>query len=65
MSRRRRPTLTRREAERMAHLSWDAFAALQRTEAREPELRDNPYWQPLKDAAHARFRAVFESEAMK
>lgn len=59
------PRLTRREAESMAHLSWDAYAALQRAEKREPELRDNPYWQPLKEAAHARFRAIYESEAMK
>lgn len=64
MSRVRRP-LRRRDHDRMAGQAWDAFVALVKAEHASPGLMSNPYWCALKDTAHARFRAIFESEVQK
>lgn len=57
--------LTSNQADAMASKAWDAYAALQRTQMREPVLGTNPYWQALKDAAYARMMAIMDSGAMK
>lgn len=60
-----KPSLDKRELDRMASQAWDAYAALQRTQMREPDLADNEYWQALKDTAYARLRALMGSETPK
>lgn len=57
--------LSRQEAEIAATKAWSAYAALLRTEAADPDLRTNPYWEPLRDTAYARFRSLYECEALK
>lgn len=57
--------LGRREAERMASQAFSAHTALIETEQTRPELARNPYWRALRDSAFARFRALFDCEAMK
>ena len=41
--------------------AWEAFAALQKAERLDPSLRQNRYYEPLKDAAYARFMLAFEA----
>jgi hypothetical protein len=45
---------------KQAEDAFAAYAALARLEAQQPTLRTNPYWEALRDAAFARFRAAFE-----
>lgn len=43
-----------------AENAYWAFAAMQREEARHPELSRNPYWRADKQAAQARYRSLLE-----
>jgi len=65
MSRLSRIQRERAEAEQRANSAWGAYAALVRAEQRDADLHTNEFWQALKDTAHARFRAIYESEAMR
>ena len=49
----------------MSTQAWEAHVALLQHERAHPDLRLNPYWQALKDSAHARFRAAFEKGAQQ
>lgn len=40
--------------------AFEAYQALIQTQMARPELAANPYWQPVRDSAFARFRAAFE-----
>lgn len=41
--------------------AWDAHVALLIMEQLRPSLRDNEFWQALRDTAFARFRSAFET----
>lgn len=43
-----------------ATAAWEAFKALATLETQRQDLRANPFFQALRDTAHARFRAAFE-----
>lgn len=43
-----------------AEEAFAAHSALLKAERADPGLSGNPYWQALRDAAFARFRAAFE-----
>lgn len=45
--------------EKFAANAYAAHAALVKTEAANPELRQNEHWQALRDTAFARFYAAF------
>jgi hypothetical protein len=47
----------------MAEQAFEAHAALVRAESITPGLAGNPYWQALRDAAFARFSAVYGKAA--
>lgn len=40
--------------------AYAAFAAMQREEAKHPELAGNPYWRADKRAARERFQSLLE-----
>ena len=40
--------------------AYEAYAAMQRAEAKQPSLHGNPYWRALRDTAYARFKGAFE-----
>ena len=44
-----------------ADAAYQAHIALIELEERRPDLAGNEYWQALRDAAYARFRAAFEA----
>lgn len=44
-----------------ADAAYEAHCALVEMETRRPVLAHNPYWNALRDSAHARFRAAFEA----
>lgn len=60
-----KPRLSRRRAEQMTEQAFAAHVAILEAERDKPALATNPYWAALRDAAYARFRALFESEAMR
>lgn len=45
-----------------ADAAYQAHIALIALEEGRPDLVGNEYWQALRDAAYARFRAAFEAE---
>lgn len=43
-----------------AYDAWTAFAAMMKADRDHPELRNNDYWNALRDTAYARFLIAFE-----
>lgn len=54
------PAKDSQEATARAEQAYQAYTALQRTAAREPDLLANDYFCALLDTANARFRSLFE-----
>lgn len=44
-----------------AEQAYQAYTALQKLAARQPELQANEYFSALMDTANARFRSLFEA----
>jgi len=47
--------------EQAAHDAFEAHSAMMIAERANPKLRQNEYWQALRDTAKARFLAAFEA----